>query len=195
MHSAQSTSLLLWSCLLVALCQHPSLADPTKKKPAQAPRAAWSTRVEGVAPEKDVAEGIALIHAQDELGDYLSSRNPHVAHVPSKDYILQHLVKERFDAAIPESERRDEKEKYRVVLEVGVTDKDYSNLLVFERQTRARGRMLDLGKVLAGLIAVLAAVSLYFRLEETTKGYYTAWLRLGAIGFVGAVGIGIWLVS
>ena len=32
-------------------------------------------------------------------------------------------------------------------------------------------------------------------LEEMTKGYYTAWLRLAAVGFVTVVGAGIWWVS
>jgi hypothetical protein len=35
----------------------------------------------------------------------------------------------------------------------------------------------------------------YFRLEEATKGYYTAWLRLAAVGLVAAAVAGLLLAA
>ena len=55
--------------------------------------------------------------------------------------------------------------------------------------------MFFLGKVLAGMVALLGGVAGYFRLEEATKGYYTTWLRLGVAGLASAVGLGFWLMS
>jgi hypothetical protein len=57
-----------------------------------------------------------------------------------------------------------------------------------QRKQQVLQRQLLLGKGLAGLIALLAAVAGYLRLDEMTKGYYTNWLRVAAVGFVGAVG-------
>lgn len=73
-----------------------------------------------------------------------------------------------------------------------------SNFLVYvsqqDRQSRAGSRMSLLGRILGFAIAFLAALASYFRLEEATKGYYTTWLRLGAVSFVGMVAVGIWFL-
>jgi hypothetical protein len=66
---------------------------------------------------------------------------------------------------------------------------------VKQREDRATHRQGVLVRVLAGLVAVLAAVALYFRLEDATKGYYTTLLRLAAVAFIALVGAGIWLFS
>lgn len=76
----------------------------------------------------------------------------------------------------------------RVRLKVAVTAKDLEDLKGLDRQWRAEHRQFLLVKVLAGVVAVLAAVAGYFRLDEATKGYYTNWLRLAAVGLVGGVG-------
>jgi hypothetical protein len=66
---------------------------------------------------------------------------------------------------------------------------------VKQREDRATHRQGILVRLLAGLVAVLAAVALYFRLEDATKGYYTTLLRLAAVAFIALVGAGIWLFS
>jgi hypothetical protein len=66
---------------------------------------------------------------------------------------------------------------------------------VKQRQDRAAGRQGLLARVLAGLVALLAAVACYLRLEDATKGYYTTLLRVAAVGFVALVGAGIWLLT
>jgi len=48
--------------------------------------------------------------------------------------------------------------------------------------------------MLVSVVVLLGAVSGYYRLEEATKGYYTAWLRLGLIGVACAVGALLLLV-
>ena len=64
-----------------------------------------------------------------------------------------------------------------------------------QRQILSQQRQVFLAKVLAGVVAVLVAVAGYFRLEEATKGYYTGWLRLAAVGLVAAVVAGLLLVA
>ena len=82
-----------------------------------------------------------------------------------------------------------------IILRIGISSKDWQSLLREDRQVRSESRMLLLTKFLVGIVALLGAVAGYLRLEEMTKGYYTAWLRLAAIGFVSAVGAGIWWIS
>jgi hypothetical protein len=66
---------------------------------------------------------------------------------------------------------------------------------VKQRQERAASRQGVMVRVLAALVALLAAVACYLRLEDATKGYYTTLLRLAAVGFVALVGAGIWLLT
>jgi hypothetical protein len=63
------------------------------------------------------------------------------------------------------------------------------------RQDRAAARQGVLVRVLAGLVALLAVIAAYLRLEDATKGYYTTLLRLAAVTFVVLVGAGIWLLT
>ncbi len=90
----------------------------------------------------------------------------------------------------------------RVVLKVALSPRDLGDIQekeqyfqVENRHTQAGLRQLMLAKFLAGLVAVLAAIGGYFRLEDATKGYYTAWLRLGAVSFVALIGASIWYFS
>jgi len=57
-----------------------------------------------------------------------------------------------------------------------------------------RTRMVFLVKLLAGLVALLATICGYLRLDEWSKGYYTKWLRLAAVGCVGAVTVFLWFL-
>jgi hypothetical protein len=53
-------------------------------------------------------------------------------------------------------------------------------------------RMVFLVKFLAGIVALLLTVCGYIRLDEWSKGYYTKWLRLVAIGCVATVTVLLW---
>jgi hypothetical protein len=84
---------------------------------------------------------------------------------------------------------------YRVTGGVPVTAELRKFVIDQDREFRAQGRMLWLGKILAGLVVLLTAGAGYFRLDEWTKGYYTTWLRIGAAGFVSAAVIGLLLIA
>ena len=53
-------------------------------------------------------------------------------------------------------------------------------------------RMVFLVKVLVGIVALLVTICGYIRLDEWSKGYYTKWLKLGAIVCIAAVTTLLW---
>lgn len=64
-----------------------------------------------------------------------------------------------------------------------------------QRENRAASRQGVLVRILAGVVALLVAVTCYLRLEDATKGYYMTLLRVAAVTFVALVGAGIWLLT
>jgi hypothetical protein len=90
----------------------------------------------------------------------------------------------------------------RVHLKVELNTDDYGTIRRFDseyrqqlRQVISQQRQLLLAKALAVVVAMLVALIGYFRLEEATRGYYTAWLRLAAVGLVAAVVAGLLIVA
>lgn len=80
-------------------------------------------------------------------------------------------------------------------LQLEMTPKAYRRLLQQDRQHRAMERISILGKIMIVVVALLVALAGYFKLEDATKGYYTAWLRLAAISFIAAIAAGLWFFS
>jgi len=74
---------------------------------------------------------------------------------------------------------------WNVTLYLQVTPDKIARMVKLDREYRTEHRMFQAGKLLAGLLAMLAALAGYFRLDELTKGYYTTWLRLAALGLAG----------
>ncbi|HKI34964.1 MAG TPA: hypothetical protein VKA46_24120 [Gemmataceae bacterium] len=64
-----------------------------------------------------------------------------------------------------------------------------------QRNDRATARQWWVVRILAGLVALLTAVTFYLRLEDATKGYYTTLLRAAAVAFVTLVGAALWLLT
>ena len=154
----------------------------------------FSLTVENWGETERDAEHNALRKAQGEICAYLTEQNHPLQWPPSLDYINDHLVKN--SKRLPDKDFGEPLNTLRgVALSIEIGPKDWQDMLRQDRLMRAKSRMLLLGKLLVGVVAFLGAVAGYLRLEEMTKGYYTAWLRLAAIGFVTAVGAGIWLIS
>src|SRR5262249_9207341 len=133
----------------------------------------------------------ALREARAQLATWLAEHAPPFVWNPTAEYIEDRLVKEKlvedkdFDKTGPVKER---------TLKLELSTKDYREMVSKDRAARSNLRMIFLGKMLAGLVAVFGAFAGYFRLEEATKGFYTTWLRLGAVGLVAMVGAGLyWL--
>jgi hypothetical protein len=141
----------------------------------------WTVTGDGYA---DDARSKALARAQEEVLLYLQDHHPKVEWVPDQDYIDQHLVKGRRN--IP-SNLDGEKVEHRE-LDVAITPEDWRDILQHDSQYRMDQRLLWVGAGLAGLVVLFGAVAGYIRLDEWSKGYYTWWLRFGALGFLGLAG-------
>ena len=159
---------------------------PVEKSPS------WELK--GWGQTREDAEENALKRAREKILKYLAASRQPLQWAPTLDYIKKHMVKE--SEPVPSQDFGDgvgELQGMRLIIEV--SPKDWQYILREDRRVRSEFRMLVAGKMLAGLVAFLGAVAGYLRLEEMTKGYYTAWLRLAAIVFITAVGAGILLIS
>ncbi len=86
-------------------------------------------------------------------------------------------------------------EFHRVSLNVTITPEGWGKILEEQRNDLLRlrnsvmkDRMLFLLKIMVGMVALLATVAGYIRLDEWSKGYYTNWLRLAAMSCIAVAG-------
>jgi hypothetical protein len=77
--------------------------------------------------------------------------------------------------------------KQKAIVDVKLNAEQVAHFREKARELRVGGRMWTAGGVLAGLMALLLVGGGYLRLEEATKGYYTALLRAGALVILGTV--------
>jgi hypothetical protein len=137
----------------------------------------------------------ALTLAKATVHRYLRNQEPPINWVPPLNFVHMRLVKNLtneladFGGSVGPM--------HRVILDVKLTpealreivqqDREQGRQMVQrEREEQAKARMLWLGKILLALVALLAAVAGYIRLDDMTKGYLSHWMRL-AVFFVGAV--------
>jgi hypothetical protein len=94
-----------------------------------------------------------------------------------------------------------ESENRRVWIKVAINADNWKQIQKEIRQVEdqdrlqvMRSRMVFLVKFLAGLVALFGTICGYLRLDEWSKGYYTKWLRLAAVGCVGVVTVFLWML-
>lgn len=150
--------------------------------------------VEGWGETPEDAKQMALERARREILAYFAQQHQPLEWRPPLAYIQRHLIKDS-DPLQGDNLEEPVRQWSGLRLWVEITPDKKQAILQQDRGVRSESRMLLLGKLLVGVVALLGAVAGYLRLEEMTKGYYTAWLRLSAIGFVSAVGAGIWWIS
>jgi hypothetical protein len=166
-------------------------AQRANSKPREAERnLSWPVDGWGETPAD--AEQMALENARRDVLSFFALRDHPLEWKPNLNYIDTNLIKNR---GVLEDTEEPLKGWQGVRLWIEIDRAKWEAMLEKDRQVRSESRMLLLGKFLAGIVAFLGAVAGYLRLEEMTKGYYTAWLRLAAIGFVSVVGAGIWWIS
>jgi hypothetical protein len=100
-----------------------------------------------------------------------------------------------------EFDEQQERETKRVWLKVVVNTETWKQIQTeiqlaqdYKRVGVMRSRMVFLVKFLAGIVALLGTICAYLRLDEWSKGYYTKWLRLAAVGCAGAVTVFLWML-
>jgi hypothetical protein len=172
-----------------------------RKSQAQEPKIEdWHATVEGRGMTPEEAKAVALIKAREALLDFIHKHSYSVQHLPPDEFILSELSEISPPEVIESDENLANVGKYLVRLDLNVTDEKFHKIMDYDLREATReheelvlGRLFFLGKVLLGIMALLSCMVCYARLEEITKGYYTAWLRLGAVGILCAVGAGLWL--
>jgi hypothetical protein len=153
----------------------------------------WTVPAYGETDEKALDR--AQQKAWEQVCDYLASQNPPIHWRPDVGWVSKHLVKARPPGKVVDTDDPVLGKAYLRTLTVEVGEKDYARVVELDRQELMKQRQLLLARVLAGLVALLVAVVGYLRLDEATKGYYTLWLRLGAVSLVAGVGLALLLLA
>jgi len=135
----------------------------------------------------------ALKKADGKLGDYLRGIRPE-SNWSANDlrrYVIR--MKDAKSEQVPQDDEIliDGKPTFAASFELQLTKEIHGELLRQLRLDEARERQWGLSKYLFGALALFAAIGLYYRFDERTKGYYTNWLRLGAVLFLGLAVYGI----
>jgi hypothetical protein len=181
----------------------PPLVEPARAAHGEEPAAIngndetgngrWNDKAEGFGQTIDDAKQDALKKAQLKVLDYLARQEPPIDWKPTPEFLVEEkMVKERETKVenLPKSGLT-----YWSIFDVEVGPKTLRKILELDRQVRVLSRQILLAKILAVLVAIFAAVGLYYRLDEATKGYYSGWLFLGGLALVGAVGTAVWMIS
>ena len=149
----------------------------------------------GRGRDQQEAEADAVKKAEVMLENFLHGLNPPLEWVPPPGFVRLSLFK---GEPVRVEEEDQTVEGFRVKCwkwTLALTAEDWDRIFNLDRQARAERRMVHLGQFLAGIVALLAVVTGYIRLDEYTKGYYTGWLRLGAVSLLAAAGTGLWWLS
>ena len=163
-------------------------ARPTTASTINPPdRGVVRLKVEG-PPQPTLPEAWHAVEAQalEQLKQHLQEEGLPVTHMPAMAELRPLLAR----SWKPEEKNRFfeypvNQTMHWVTLEIPVMPELKGLLLQKEREYRMQARMLWIGRILAAVVVLLIATAGYFRLEDWTKGYYTTWLRLVTLGFIG----------
>jgi hypothetical protein len=212
MRPALLARVLLFAAMTAALTRAEVLprAQARGPKPAAPDSIAFSATVKSEpAASKESAIESALTKAGVEITKYLKDHHLLVAAAPTNSDIRSQFLAD----ADPNNEEWSQDQinghrilvhegpgqgpvqfVYQVQLKVNVGTQDLKQYQSKVREKVVHERQEWLLKLLVSVVVLLGALSGYYRLEEATKGYYTAWLRLGLIGVACAVGALLFLV-
>jgi len=213
------TRLVLLALFAPVAVHNAAYAGKDNKQPAPA-APTFSKQIEGKSrASKEEAIDSALQMAAEDIATYLLEQKPALSWKQDAGYVREHFVGDVLEPSSKEWSREqygnhmilvktgefgvaNEPFTYQVRLQVVVKSDDVDRLRKAEQERRealrpevVKQRQLWLGKILLGFVALLIGITGYIRLEDATKGYYTAWLRLGLVGVLCAVGAGLWLAS
>jgi hypothetical protein len=152
------------------------------------------TTVEGWGEDEDRAKDYAVKKVSARVEQYLRSQVPGLEWTPSPAYIKKRMLRE------PAERRRikdvDEGDKHVKcwAWNVAVSRSDLEDIVRRDTNRRVHHRLGILTAILIAVVALLAVVAGYIRLDDWTKGYYTGWLLAAAVGSLALVGSGLWLV-
>ncbi len=156
----------------------------------------WPREVKGYGKTADEAKKNALQHAVERVAACLRIQEPPLtAWQPDEEYLRKHLL------AGPGQQGDDVKLVDGVNAKVWVLtlreSPDFGTMVKLNQAARrselASERQSMAGNVLFGLSALLALGWGYIRLDEWTKGRFSKWLQIGAVGSLVLTGLAWWL--
>jgi hypothetical protein len=169
--------------------------------PAPAVKQQTGIEVDGIGRNEREARKHALEHAQERVADLLREKVGDPSWQPPADVLAPDFLDQEGVVAEVGKPERDPKvrvegdETWVARYKVQLTDDYLHKVDTRARQERVSDRQLFLGRVLAGLLAVLLVTTGYLRLEEMTRGYATKLLRLAAFVVLALAGLAIWLTT
>ena len=113
---------------------------------------------------------------------------------PDAQYLLDHALV-RFGEPEDKEFEQPMGTMKAVKMQLDITAKQASEIQKQAQHERMKERQKLSLLVMLGAVCLLGVVGGYLRLEEATKGYYTRWLRLTAVGVVLAIVAGLYLVG
>jgi len=196
---------------------------PAPDRPAPVIKPSWVVIGQWMTTDEEAVDD-ALDRARDKVNEYLRAQSPPMEWPIDPAYLRQKMWRDikpedeafkalHWEKAVKKTINNKQVQletksfeglgdMYRAAIHVSVLPDNQAEFKRQEelyqtkqREGRATHRQTILVRVVAGLVAVLAAIAFYLRLEDATKGYYTTLLRLAAVAFVTLVGAGIWLLT
>lgn len=170
--------------------QKMAVQEPVKMNPG--PNPSWEAVGRGKTRED--AKQDALDRVYKDLLVHFRDQMPQVQWMPTLKYMEDHFLKDEHAQDV-EKVVRSVGVEHKVVVRVELTSADLKKIVQEDRHFRAEQRMIFLAKVLGILVLFLTCAAVAIRLDESGKGYYRAWLRLGAAGITAAAGAGLFWLS
>jgi hypothetical protein len=154
----------------------------------------WQDKVESHPKvSRDEAEQEALELGQKSLTQWLRSKYPEIAYVPSAKFMHKNIIKS--SKPVPyESGAILDQPFCKVEMELELTRDNLEKIKQEDHDMRIEGRLWGLARIVGGLVLLLGAVAGSIRLDEWTKGYLTWPLRIGAMALAAGGAALLWFV-
>lgn len=160
---------------------------------ARRPPARWKAQVIGdFQTSPDAARSDALSKAALELALYLREQFPDLRFRPTAEFLAAHQMVDNppFEEAVVER-FQDAPTMYRQSVTVELRDEHLRRIFEEDRRVRSDERLQLAGRIIGGILIGLAALLGYLRLDDWTKGYFSAILIVAAV-LVSLAGFAAW---
>jgi hypothetical protein len=199
---AAAISCLAWAILLPAWAPESqaangkssaSLKSGLRVREARRPPALWRAEVPGdFQTSTEAARADALSKAAAELSRYLKDQYPGLRYQPTPQFLATHQMVDNppFEEGAVE-QFQDAPTLYRQKVTVELRPENLRPIFEEDRLLRSRERLEWAARIFGGVLIGLAALVGYLRLDDWTKGYFSAVLFIVIVA-VTLIGIALW---
>lgn len=155
--------------------------------------------VDGYGPTPEQARESALKNSRERVEELLTRRLRGTGWTPTAeqldlDFLVRHnVIQPRGEPEVVPPVNIDDKPALIAHCRVELTHDYLKEIETTARQQTVQERHSILARLLAGILAVALVTAGYLRLEESTRGYATKLLRLGAVVVLAVVAAGLYL--